>query len=61
MPSDPTADIKELQPDVIVECHLEAKYYHYDLSDMVEMIDFSVSVETLIESDNIETDEHNAQ
>ena len=27
--TDITADIKELQPDVIVECYLETKYYHY--------------------------------
>ena len=42
------ADIKELQPDVIVECYLEAKYYHYDPSDMCELVDFNVNAENLI-------------
>ena len=50
MQSDLTADIKELQPDVIVECYLEAKYYHYDPLDMYELVDFNVNVENLIES-----------
>ena len=29
MQQDINANIKELQPDVIVERYLEAKYYHY--------------------------------
>ena len=53
--TDLTADIKELHPDVIVECYLEAKYYHYDPSDVYELVDFNVNVENLIESDNIVT------
>ena len=38
-PMQPTinADIKELQPDVIVERYLDAKYYHYDPEDIYEL------------------------
>ena len=38
MQSNLTTNIKELQPDVIVECYLEAKYYHYDPSDMYDSV-----------------------
>ena len=61
-----TADIKELQPDVIVECYLEAKYYHYDPEDIYELVDYNVNAKNLAESDdiatvlNIETDEYSA-
>ena len=56
--SDLTAEIKELQPDVIVEWHPEAKYYHYDPADMCELVDFNANVENLVESDNIVTVQH---
>ena len=60
MRSDLTAEIKELQPDVMVECYLEDKYYHYDPTDMLELVDFNADVEHLIESesDNIVTVQH---
>ena len=51
MRSDLTAEIKELQPDVIVECYLEAKYYHYDPTDMLELVEFNATFENLIELD----------
>ena len=35
------ADIKELQPDVIVERYLDAKYYHYDPEDIYEFGDYN--------------------
>ena len=63
--SDLTAEIKELQPDVIVECYLEAKYYHYEPMDMFDLVVFNKAVENLIESDDIvtiqnaEADEYN--
>ena len=66
MQSTVNADIVELQPDVIVECYFEAKYYHYDPSDIYELVDFNVDAENLIESDNIlaiqniEKDDYNA-
>ena len=65
MQSGLTADLQALQPDVIVQCYFEAKYYHYDPSDIYELVDFNVNVENLLESDdivtvqNIETDEYN--
>ena len=55
MQTDITADIKELQPDVIVECYLEAKYYHYDSEDIYELVDYNVNAENLAESDDIVT------
>ena len=61
-----TADIKELQPGVIVERHLEAKYYHYDPEDIYKLVDYNVTAEKLAESDdivtvlNIETEEYSA-
>ena len=64
--TDIAADIKELQPDVIVECYLAAKYYHYDPADIYELVDFNVNAENLVESDdivtvqNIKTDEYSA-
>ena len=66
MRSELTAEIKELQPDVKVECYLDAKYYHYDPVDMLEFVEFNETVENLIEADDIvtlqymETDEFNA-
>ena len=58
MRSDLTAEIKELQPDVIVECYLEAKHYRYDPMDMLELVDCNATIENLIESDNIVTVQH---
>ena len=55
MQTDITADIKELQPDVIVECYLEARYYHYDPEDIYELVDYNVKAENLVESDDIVT------
>ena len=49
------ADIKELQPDVIVECYLEAKYYHYDPEDIYELVDYNLNADNLVESDEIVT------
>ena len=40
---------------MIVECYLEAKYYHYDPEDIYELIDFNVNAENLVESDDIVT------
>ena len=55
MQQDINADIKELQPDVIVERYLDAKYYHYDPEDIYELGDYNVYVENLAESDDIVT------
>ena len=46
--TDLTADIKELQTDVIIECYPEAKYYHYDPADVYELLDFNVNAENLV-------------
>ena len=44
------ADLKELQPDVIVERYLDAKYYHYDPEDIYELRDYNVNATYLAES-----------
>ena len=49
------ADLKELQPDVIVERYLDAKYYHYDPEDIYELSDYNVNATYLAESDQIVT------
>ena len=55
MQQDISADIKELQPDVIVERYLDAKYYHYNLEDIYELGDYNVYAENVAESDDIVT------
>ena len=45
----------ELQPDVIVECYLNAKYYQYDPVDLLELVELNETVENLLEEDNIVT------
>ena len=50
--------IRELQPDVIVECYLNAKYYQYDPVDLLEFVEFNETVENLLEDDNIVTVEN---
>ena len=56
MRSDLKVDIKELQPDVIVErYYLHAKYYHYDPVDMLECVEFNETVENLLVDDNVVT------
>ena len=55
MQQDINAETKELQPDVIVERFLEAKYYHFDPEDIYELSDYNVHSENLAESDNIVT------
>ena len=55
MQMDITADIKELQPDVIVECYLDAKYYHYDPADIYELTNFNVNVENIVEVNDTAT------
>ena len=56
-PMQPTinVDVKELQPDVIVERYLDAKYYHYDPEDIYELGEYNVYAENVAESDDIVT------
>ena len=37
------ANTKELQPNVVVERYLEAKYYHYDPEDIYELSDYNLN------------------
>ena len=48
-------DLKVLQPDVIVERYLDAKYYHYDPEDIYDMSDYNATAKYLAESDRIVT------
>ena len=50
--------IRELQPDVIVERYLDAKYYHYDPVELFELAAFNETVESLLEEANIVTIEN---
>ena len=55
MQNDVNVDIKELQPDVIVERYLEAKYFHYDPEHIYELSDYNVHADNLVESDSLVT------
>ena len=48
-------EIQELQPDVIVERYLEAKYYQYSPAEIHDMVDYNSSAKYLAESDQIIT------
>ena len=48
-------DLKVLQPDVIVERYLDAKYYHYDPEDIYDLSDYNTNAKYLAESDHIVT------
>ena len=48
-------EIQELQPDVIVERYLDAKYYHYPLDQVQDMSDYNSSATYLADSDQIMT------
>ena len=37
-------EIRELQLDVIVECYLDAKYYHYDPVEIVDLVEYNATV-----------------
>ena len=46
-------DLKDLQPDVILERYLDAKYYQYDPEEIYEMCDYNSNAKYLAESDQI--------
>ena len=48
-------ELKVLEPDVIVEQYLDAKYYHYDPEDIYDMCDYNINAKYLAESDHIVT------
>ena len=48
-------EIRELQPDVIVERYLDAKYYHHPPEHFQEMTDYNSNAIDLSESDQILT------
>ena len=48
-------DMKNFQPDVIVERYLDAKYYHYDPEEIHDMGDYNCNAEYLADSDQIVT------
>ena len=52
--------IRELQPDVIVECYLDARHYHCDPVELFELAEFNDTVENLLEKANIITIENAA-
>ena len=48
-------EIQELQPDVIVERYLDAKYYQYSPTDISDMSDYNSNATYLAESDQVIT------
>ena len=48
-------DIRNLQPDVIVERYLDAKYYQYSPEDLQDMSDYNSNATYLAESDQVVT------
>ena len=45
---------------MIVECYLDAKYYHYDPVELNDLADFNANLVDLLEEDNIRTVENAA-
>ena len=48
-------EIRELQPDVIVERYLDAKYYHHPPDQVQEMSEYNSNATYLADSDQIMT------
>ena len=48
-------EMHELQPDVIVERYLDAKYYQYSLDELYGMLDYNCNARYLADSDQIIT------
>ena len=48
-------EVQQLNPDVVVECYLDAKYYHYDPVELNDIVDFNANFANLVEQDNIVT------
>ena len=59
-------EVQELNRDVIVECYLDAKYYHYDPVELNDLADFNADFANLVEgvhivtADNATVDEDHA-
>ena len=51
-------EVRQLNADVIVECYLGAKYYHYDPVELNDLADLNANVVNLLEDDNIVTVEN---
>ena len=51
-------EIRQLEADVIAECYLDAKYYHYDPVELSDLVDFNANVVNLLEEDNVVTVEN---
>ena len=60
-------EVQELNPDVIVDCYLDAKYYHYDPVKLVNLADIHATFVNCMSEDNVVTveetvvDEHNKE
>ena len=48
-------EVKELNPDVIAECYLEAKYCHYDTAELTNLSDINANFAHLANSDTVLT------
>ena len=58
-------EVRELDPDVTVNAILDAKHYHYDPVELIDLADFHATFVNLVSEDSIMTvddvviDEHN--
>ena len=48
-------EVQELNPDVIVECYLDAKYYYYDPAELTDLADIHATFVNLVSEDNVVT------
>ena len=46
-------EVTEIKPDVIVECHLDAKYYHYNPTELNDLANVSDNFTALTDCDDV--------
>ena len=49
------SEVTEIKPDVIVECYLDAKYYHYNPAELNDLSNVSDNFKTLTDCDDMRT------
>ena len=48
-------EVEELNPDVVIECYLDAQYYHYDPVELTDLPENYVNFAHLANSDDVVT------
>ena len=49
------SEVTEIKPDVIVECYLDAKYYHYNPAELNDLHNVSDNFKILLDCDEVLT------